>query len=120
MKLVKNTARHGELYIDRVSALPKGLKKIEPDNKVYILAHSESGHDHVMDAIPNVNLYATDDPMLSYLEVISITDEVECLLRHLKQGTDSHETFKFDAGIYELRNQSEADNSPEGWRRAAD
>jgi hypothetical protein len=118
--IVVDTARQGELYIDRVSVLPKGLKKIEPTNNIYVMAHSESGHNHVIEANPNVNIYATDDPMLSYLEVIEVTDEVECLLKHLKEGLDSHATFKFEAGIYELRNQSEADNSPAGWRRAAD
>lgn len=120
MKLIKNSARQGELYIDRVTTLPKGLKKIEPENKVFVVAHSESGHHHVIEASPNVNIYATDDPMVSYLEVIEVTDEVECLLKHLKEGLDSHDTLKFTPGIYEMRNQSEADNSPAGWRRAAD
>lgn len=117
---VTDSARQGELYIDKVDSLPAGLKKIEPENNVYVMAHSETGHSHVIESVPGVNVYATDDPLLSYLEVIEVTDEVECLLKHLKEGSDSHATFKFEPGIYELRNQSEADNSPEGWRRAAD
>lgn len=120
MKVIKTSARQGELYIDKVSALPKGLRLISPQEGKYIVAHSESNHHHVIEANPNINIYATDDPMVSYLEVIEVTDEVECLLKHLKEGLDSHDTLKFTPGIYELRNQSEADNSPAGWRRAAD
>ncbi|MBT9139216.1 MAG: hypothetical protein DDT31_01797 [Syntrophomonadaceae bacterium] len=117
---VIDSARQGELYVDKVESLPKGLRKIEPDNCIYVVAHSESGHHHVIEANQFINIYATDDPMLSYLEVIEVTDKVECLLKHLKDGLDSHNTFKFETGIYELRNQSEADRSPAGWRRATD
>lgn len=120
MKIINNYARQGELYIDRVESLPKGLKKVIPDNGKYIVAHSESGHHHIIEDRPFVNLYHSDDPMVSYLEVIEVTEQVECLLKHLKEGVDKHDTLKFKPGIYELRNQSEADNSPAGWRRAAD
>lgn len=120
MKTIINSARQGELYIDRVQSLPAGLKKATPDNGVFILAHSESGHHHVIEAAPNVIWHHTADPMVSYLEVIEATDETEALLKHLKGGTDTHETLHFTPGIYELRNQSEADSTPEGWRRAAD
>jgi hypothetical protein len=120
MKTIKNSARQGELYIDRVPNLPNSAKKILPIKGVYIVAHSESGHHHVIEEAPSVNLYSTDDPMVSYLEVIESTEETEALLRHLKSGTERHDDIRFTGGIYELRNQSEADSTPEGWRRAAD
>lgn len=122
MKIIQNSARQGELYIDRIQTLPLGLKKVSPTQteNQYIVAHSETGHHHVIDANPSVNLYLSDDPMISYLEVLEATDEVEALLRHLKVGPDCHETLKFTPGIYELINQSEADSTPEGWRKAID
>lgn len=120
MKTIINSARQGELYIDRVDLLPANVKKVGSVNGLYIVAHSESGHHHVIEATPNVLWHHTDDPMVSYLEVIAATEETEALLKHLKGGPDTHETLRFTPGIYELRNQSEADSTPEGWRRAAD
>jgi len=112
-----NQAAQGDLLIRRVKALPANLKAAPVCDGTFIVAHSETGHNHVIDARPNVKVYDTEDPLLSYLEVINATDAMETLLRHLR-GHDTHETISIPPGIYELRRQREY--TPEGWRRAAD
>lgn len=112
-----NQAAQGDLLIRRVAALPPNLKVAPVEKGTFIVAHSETGHNHIIDACPNVKVYDTEDPLLSYLEVIEATDATETLLRHLR-GHDTHETISITPGIYELRRQREY--TPEGWRRAAD
>lgn len=116
-RIFKNQAAQGDLLIRRVSAMPANLKTAPIEQGTFIVAHSETGHNHVIDARPNVRVYDTEDPLLSYLEVIEATDATETLLRHLR-GHDTHETISISPGIYELRRQREY--TPEGWRMATD
>lgn len=113
----KIQAAQGDCLLRRVESLPAGIKLATPENGAYTVAHSETGHHHVIDAAPNVRVYDTADPLVSYLEVIAATDAMETLLRHLR-GHDTHETIAIPPGIYEVRRQREY--TPEGWRRAAD
>jgi hypothetical protein len=113
----KTQAAQGDLLIRRVTAIPANLKAAPIAQGTFIVAHSETGHNHVIDARPNVKVYDTKDPLLSYLEVIEVTDATETLLRHLR-GHDTHETISIAPGIYELRRQREY--TPEGWKKASD
>lgn len=117
MKTFKLNAAQGDIMIRRIATLPANVKAACATQGVHIVAHSETGHNHVIDAAPHVKIYDTEDPLLSYLEVIEATDKTETLIRHLR-GHDTHETISVPPGIYELRRQRES--SPEGWRRAAD
>jgi hypothetical protein len=113
----KNCAAQGDVYILRIGELPSGLKPVQPTKGKYILAHSETGHHHVMEASPQVKFYATDNPLVGYLEVIEATDQVEALLEHMRDF-DTHAPIAFAPGVYKIINQRES--APEGWRRAAD
>jgi gentisate 1,2-dioxygenase len=113
----KNCAAQGDLMIRRIANLPEGLKPIDASNGQFIVAHSETGHHHVIDAQPNVQWFAGSDPMVSYLQVVEATDATECLLRHLREF-DTHETIAIPPGNYELRRQEEY--VPEGWRQVQD
>ncbi len=113
----KNRAAQGDLMIRRIDKLPSGLVKATSENGFHLVAHSETGHNHVIADRPNVALYTTGDPMISYLEVIEATDATETLLEHLR-SFDTHETIKIPAGIFEIRRQREY--TPEGWRRVED
>ena len=117
MKTFKNQAAQGDLFIRRIDKLPDGVKPMSSEHGNFIVAHSETGHHHIISERPNVQMYATDDPMMSYLQVIDATEQTEALLEHLR-GHDTHETIKITSGIYELRRQRE--HTPEGWRRVAD
>ncbi len=117
MKTFTNCAAQGDLYIRRIEALPKDAKHVVADNGKYVVAHSETGHDHVIAERPNVQLFTTGDTMISYLQVIEATDATETLLEHLR-SFDTHETIAIPTGIFEIRRQREY--VPEGWRRVED
>lgn len=107
----------GEIYMRRICKLPDGLKKVESENGFFIIGHSETGHHHVVEKSKNIQWFSSDDPMITYLQVIEATDETETVLKHLRTF-DTHEPIKFDPGIYEIRNGREA--TPEGWRKTVD
>ena len=114
----KNQAAQGDLMLRRVDAIPAGLALAVVNNGVYIVAHSEAGHHHVIEASPHVAVFNTEDPLVSYLRVIEATEEAEAVvLRHMR-AFDTHAPIAIPPGTYELRRQREY--SPEGWRRAAD
>lgn len=113
----KDNAAQGDLMLRRIDKLPAGVKPLAAENGMFVVAHSETGHNHVIDAKPNVAWYGTEDSMVSYLEVIEATDETETLLRHLR-GHDTHKTIIIPAGVFEIRRQREY--TPEGWRQVQD
>lgn len=113
----KNQAAQGDLLLRRVDRIPVGVKPGQSEDGEYIVAHSETGHNHVIEATKNVAFYTTNDPMISYLEVIEATDKTEVLLKHLRTF-DTHKTIVVPPGIYEVRRQREY--VPEGWRQITD
>lgn len=117
MKTFKNQAAQGDLLLRRIDSIPANARPFAPENGNFIVAHSETGHHHVIAARPNVSVFVTDDPMVSYLQVLEATDATETLLEHLR-SFDTHETIIIPAGNYEIRRQREY--TPEGWRRVAD
>lgn len=117
MRTFKNQAAQGDLLIRRVEKLPAGLKPMATEGGKYIVAHSETGHHHVIAARPNVVVFDTEDPLVSYLQVVEATDAMETVIEHLR-SFDTHEALGVPPGNYEIRRQRE--NAPEGWRRAAD
>lgn len=117
MKTFQKCAAQGDLLIRRIDKLPDGVKPLAAEKGQFVVAHSETGHNHVIAEQPNVKLYTTGDPMVSYLEVIEATDAMETLLEHLR-GHDTHETISIPSGVFEIRRQREY--TPEGWRRVED
>jgi len=117
MKTFKNQAAQGDLLIRRIELIPSGAKAVNPEKGVYVVAHSETGHNHVIAAQPNVSLLTTGDPMISYLQVVEATDEAETVIEHLR-SFDTHESIAISPGNYEIRRQREY--TPEGWRRVED
>lgn len=117
MRKFEKCAAQGDLLIRRVSDLPSKLRMMAAENGVYIVAHSETGHHHVIAERPNVRVFETADPLVSYLEVIEATDAAETVLEHMR-SFDTHEPIIIAPGKYEIRRQREY--TPEGWRRVAD
>jgi hypothetical protein len=117
MKTFQNCAAQGDVMIRRVEKIPTNAKLVSATDGVFVVAHSETGHNHVITERPNIRMYDTEDPFVSYLEVIEATDAAEALLEHLR-GWDTHETIKIPPGVFEVRRQREY--TPEGWRRAQD
>lgn len=113
----KNQAAQGDLLIRRIESIPGNAKPVASEKGQFVVAHSETGHNHVIEAMPNVALYTTDDPMVSYLQVIEATEKTETLIKHLR-SFDTHKTISIPPGNYEIRRQREY--TPEGWRRVED
>lgn len=105
-------ARQGDVLFTRIDTLPDGLSKLKDENGIFVLAHSETGHNHVMQS-KDVELYANDnDPFVAYLVVNN-----EAKLEHMR-SFDTHETINFKQGVYRINRQREY--TPKGFRRAAD
>jgi gentisate 1,2-dioxygenase len=113
----KNQAAQGDLLLRRIEKLPANAKPLPAKDGVFVVAHSETGHNHVIDERPNVKWYSGDDPMVSYLEVVEATDATETLLRHLR-GFNTHKTIVIPPGVFSVRRQREY--TPQGWRRVED
>lgn len=117
MKTFQNQAAQGDLLIRKIDSLPKNCTPLKSENGFFIVAHSETGHNHIIAERPNVALYTTNDPMVSYLQVIEATDATETIIEHLRTF-DTHESISIPPGNYEIRRQREY--APEAWRRVED
>jgi len=117
MKTFTKMAAQGDFIIMRIKALPKGLVKVAPVQGKHIVAHSETGHNHVMEA-EHVTAYKsekiTDD---SKLFELFFSVEKDTPIEHLR-SFDTHETLLVPAGDYIVKRQREY--VPEGFRKAAD
>ena len=116
IRTFKKQAAQGDLFIKKIDKLPNNVKKVKPQEGMYIVAHSETGHHHVIVADPGVELYEENesDGMTLYMKVI---DATEVTLKHLR-GWDTHDPIGFTKGIFKFRRARE--RIPEGWRKAAD
>lgn len=113
MRVVTNRPSfQGDLMIRRIDALPQRVKAAAPNSNKHILAHSETGHHHVIDSRAADRFIDETNAFIAYLNVTSAA-EVE----HLRTF-DTHAPLHLGPGVYEVRNQREY--TPEGWRRAAD
>lgn len=113
MKTFQNMAAQGDMVIRRIKSLPDGVVKQSAESGAYVLAHSETGHNHVVKESPDVEFFQhANDNFKAYL-VVNNTAVVE----HMR-SFDVHDPISFDAGVYEIRRQREY--TPEGFRRAID
>ena len=114
MKTFEKQAAQGDVLITRISCIPDGAIPVSPQNGRFVAAHSETGHSHVIDAKPGVELFDTENPLISYLRVI---EQTETTLEHLR-AFDTHEAYLLKGGCYEIRRQRQ--KTPEGWARVQD
>lgn len=117
MKTFKNVGAQGDVRLVRIAdgeKIPSSFTRRDPDAKgELILAHSESGHHHVMDG-DVVEQYS--DAANSFIQYIVVKANAE--MRHNKTGADAHETIGVPAGTFKVIRQREA--TPEGFRRVED
>lgn len=112
MRTFKNFAAQGDIYIRRIEKLPENVIKVEAEGKHVIVTHSETGHNHVMEA-EKVTMYNLPDSIMDCLLVVH--DPVA--LEHLR-NYDTHEPIMFDEGVYHVKRQREW--TPEGFRKVQD
>lgn len=119
MKTFKTQAAQGDVWFLRIGdaaasawLLPKSAMPVAPKLRMVVVAHSETGHHHVMDA-DKVTMYRLPDEIYEcFLVVREVTS-----LDHLRPF-DTHESILFEPGVYRVRRQREY--TPEGLRRVVD
>lgn len=121
MKKFQNIAAQGDMMLIRIGTLPTDVEQVAATDGRYTLAHSETGHDHVVMERPGVRVFRAMDELKALLDgkpalFLEVTDE-PAELKHLRDF-DTHQSVKIEPGIYEVRRQREY--TPEGFRRAAD
>jgi hypothetical protein len=105
-------AAQGDLLITRVDAIPSHVKPSTSVGGRFVLAHSETGHDHVV-CDDQVQMYIDEEnPFVGYLTVEDIA-----FIEHLRPF-DTHETLELSPGIYRINRQREY--TAMGFRRATD
>ena len=112
-KTFENMAAQGDFIISRIDGLPDDVKSVLPENGEFVIAHSETGHDHVMEAT-GVKAFVPKKPDI-YQMFLQVDEPTE--IKHLR-SFDTHEPILVAPGNYEIKRQREY--TPEGFRRAAD
>lgn len=113
MKFVTNRpVAQGDMLIIPIAAIPVNAKAAMPDGKHFILAHSETGHHHVIERAKAEVFETADDSFIAYVKALAPAD-----ITH-QRPHDTHETVQLAPGNYEIRRQREY--VPEGFRKAAD
>jgi hypothetical protein len=113
MITIQNMAAQGDVLFRRISQVPSGARE-QPRNPAepLVVAHSETGHHHVVDA-GNAVWFTTDDPTIGVLRFDGAFVDV----RHVRPF-HTHETLRLlgsdDTTAFEVRRQRE--NIPEVWR----
>jgi hypothetical protein len=108
MKSVTGAAFQGDVFFLKVDTIPKGAK----EEQTNVVAHSETGHHHVVRAPAGAFAFFREDAMTAYLRCDAPVEIV-----HERQF-DTHETIRLPAGVWKVRRQREW--APEGWRMVAD
>ncbi len=85
--------QHGDVLIQEITALPKGVKKLAPKGKRWILAEGEvTGHAHAIEQIEDCCVYEKEG-------VVYITVDREVKLRHEEHHTQTIEPGNYRVGI---------------------
>lgn len=114
MKTFKKMAAQGDILIIAVSNIPENVKAAVAENGNFIIAHSETGHHHVIERARAEVFEAADDTFIAYIRTLGDGAEIKHLRDH-----DTHETIALEPNtIYQVRRQREY--VPEGFRKAAD
>lgn len=110
--VTERPAFQGDVCIRRITAIPDTAIPACSENGVFVVAHSETQHHHIVAARAAQMLIDKTNAFIGYLKVLEPTE-----LRHLRDF-DTHAPLMLPPGNYEIRRQRE--HTPEGWRRAAD
>ncbi|MEL7397994.1 MAG: hypothetical protein AAFN44_16660 [Pseudomonadota bacterium] len=109
----------GEIYARKINSLPKGLEEFKEKNAQgnWIIAHSESGHHHLLEASGVEVLERTKDVPAGMRILYAIVKEP---VRLFQDATVPHEAHSIPPGNYEFRIAREYDPLMEQARRVAD
>ena len=117
MKTFTKIAAQGDFVIIRINEFPTNLKEFHSEDDVFVIAHSETGHNHVMERT-FVEAYRKDEKSTDrdLYELFLLVKE-ETSIQHLRSH-DTHEALLVPPGKYLVKRQREY--VAEGFRKAAD
>lgn len=109
----------GEIYARSIAALPEGLAPFEERDSAgrWIVAHSETGHHHLLDA-PGVEVMERTKDVPEGMRILYAI--VSAPTRLWQDAQVPHEAHEIPPGIYELRIAREYDPIMDQARRVAD
>lgn len=117
MKTFTRMAAQGDFLILRIDTIPTNVEIIDKNERNQIVvAHSETGHNHVMVA-DRVTAYKTAGTKEIDLYEMFLLVEAPTEIKHLR-SFDTHETILVPPGNYTVRRQREY--VAESFRRASD
>lgn len=86
--------RHGEVILLPVNELPNKVS-LKEESKEYVVAHSETGHHHVLEATQDFKVYTLMGD--TFIEIPSVAE-----LKHQKTGQHVHKPHKIAPAIYKV------------------
>jgi hypothetical protein len=113
IKIIEKQAAQGDVMFRRIDVLPADATPCKAVNGAFVVAHSETGHNHIVMERPTVKMFSAMDEFCSYL----IVEDKPAKVEH-QRSFDTHQSFALARGIWEVRRQREY--VPDGFRRAAD
>ena len=116
MRTFTKYAAQGDFLIMKVNDIPKDVEAVEPVNGQYVVAHSETGHNHVMERTGVEAYKKTGTSEVDLYELFMVVKE-DTQIDHLR-SFDTHESIGVTPGNYVIKRQREY--TAEGFRRAAD
>lgn len=121
MKTAQRMAAQGDVLFRTVPKVPKGFTEV-PRKGPAVVAHSETGHHHVVEDQTARLFEAPGNSLVAYLQLGSISEPMGggCDVLH-QRPFDTHETLRLlgmPGDVWEIRKQRE--HAPEGWRRVQD
>ena len=107
-------AYQGDLGIFPVAAPPSGLVEVPPSSEGHVVAHSETGHHHVIEKRHDIRQFSGMDMFRGFLE---IAGDKPAELVHLRDH-HTHAPQVVAPGAWLIQRQ--AAYTPQGWERARD
>ena len=110
-KTFKLQGAQGDVLLVRVDKMPAhGLTEQKVPTTGVVLAHSETGHHHVLQAKQGgaIQHFTVDgagaaDPLQGFINVTGLMAS----LRHMKGGPDAHGEINVPTGVYQVRRARE-------------
>lgn len=104
----------GDILIIPIDIIPENVKAGNTKGAHYIIAHSETGHDHVIDRAKAEVYEAADDSFIAYIRTLG----EGAIIKH-QRDFDTHESVALEPNkTYQIRRQREY--VAEGFRAAQD
>lgn len=103
--------RHGEVIL-KPETLPKNAV-LEQSSKKYIVAHSETGHHHVLEAKTDFKIFTFNGER--FIEIPTVAE-----LWHQKTGKDVHTPHKVAPSVYKIVIKREFDYFSKALRNVRD